>query len=173
MPACSVDINSASHMAGVVNWSVFTEMKAVLQRASKASVTVDGNVVGAIEHGLVILLCVESGDCEAECNFLSRKMAELRIFPDEDGKMNRSLIDTKGSALVISQFTLAADWKKGRRPSFIGAAAPDEGKRLYEYFCSAMTALNVPVQCGVFGAHMEVSLINDGPVTLMLDYKSQ
>lgn len=146
-------------------------MKAVLQRASKAQVVVDGKEVGAIGPGLVILLCVEAGDSEAECNFLAKKCSELRIFADDEGKMNKSLIETKGSTLVISQFTLAADWKKGRRPSFTGAAPPEEGKRLYEYFNSALEQMSIHVERGIFGAHMDVTLTNDGPVTLMLDYR--
>ncbi|MBY0546589.1 MAG: D-tyrosyl-tRNA(Tyr) deacylase [Candidatus Obscuribacterales bacterium] len=147
-------------------------MKAVLQRASSASVVVDGAQVGAIGAGFVLLLCVEQQDSEDECNFLARKCSELRIFADQDGKMNLSLIDVKGSVLLISQFTLAADWKKGRRPGFTGAASPAEGKRLYEYFGKVMEDLGINVQYGVFGAHMDVSLTNDGPVTLMLDYRS-
>lgn len=147
-------------------------MKAVLQRVSKASVTVDGNVVGSIDTGLVILVGVEQGDSESDSAFLARKSAEMRIFPDEEGKMNRSLTDVGGRALVISQFTLVADWKKGRRPSFIKAAPPEEGNRLYEHFAQEMRALGVHVETGVFGAHMDVSLVNDGPVTILLEYQS-
>lgn len=147
-------------------------MKAVLQRVSKASVTVDGNVVGSIETGLMILVGVEQGDSESDSTFLARKSAEMRIFPDEEGKMNRSLTDVGGRALVISQFTLVADWKKGRRPSFIKAAPPEEGNRLYEHFAQELRALGVHVETGIFGAHMDVSLVNDGPVTILLEYQS-
>jgi D-tyrosyl-tRNA(Tyr) deacylase len=147
-------------------------MKAVLQRCSRAQVTVDNKVTGAIELGYLILLCVEQGDTEQDCDFLSKKCTELRIFPDAEGKMNLSLIDVGGSILLISQFTLAADWKKGRRPSFIKAASPQEGERLYEYFAQQLQKLGVRVERGVFGAHMEVSLCNDGPVTMILEYQS-
>ena len=146
-------------------------MKAVLQRCSRANVVVEGKEVGAIGLGLMILLCVEQGDTEAECEFLAKKSIELRIFADADGKMNLSLIDVKGSVLVISQFTLAADWKKGRRPGFTKAASPTEGQRLYEYFAAQLEKAGVHVERGVFGAHMEVSLCNDGPVTLILDHQ--
>ncbi len=147
-------------------------MKAVLQRCTSSEVVVDGKTVGAIKLGLMILLCVEQGDCEQDCDYLARKCTELRIFADPDGKMNLSLIDVKGAVLVISQFTLAADWKKGRRPGFTKAASPQEGQRLYEYFAAVLEKLNVHVERGIFGAHMEVSLCNDGPVTLILEYQS-
>lgn len=146
-------------------------MKAVLQRTSQASVTVANEVIGQIEHGLVILLCVEQNDRTAECDFLARKCTELRIFSDEQGKMNKSLLDVGGSVLLISQFTLAADWKKGRRPGFTRAAAPAEGKRLYEYFGQILRNAGINVQNGIFGADMAVSLINDGPVTLILEHQ--
>ena len=146
-------------------------MKAVLQRCSHANVVVDGKLVGSIDLGLMILLCVEQGDTEAECDFIAKKSIELRIFADAEGKMNLSLQDVGGSVLLISQFTLAADWKKGRRPGFTKAASPQEGQRLYEYFAAQLEKQNVRVERGIFGAHMEVSLCNDGPVTLILDYK--
>ena len=146
-------------------------MKAVIQRASKANVVVEEKVVGKIDRGYVVLLCVEQGDSEAECDFIAKKCCELRIFADEAGKMNLSLIDVGGSVLLISQFTLAADWKKGRRPGFTKAAAPAEGDRLYQYFASVLEKAGVHVERGVFGAHMEVSLCNDGPVTLILEHK--
>ncbi len=120
----------------------------------------------------MILLCVEQGDCEKDCDYLARKASELRIFADSEGKMNLSLIDVKGAVLLISQFTLAADWKKGRRPGFTKAASPQEGQRLYEYFASVLESLGVHVERGIFGAHMEVTLCNDGPVTLILEYQS-
>jgi D-aminoacyl-tRNA deacylase len=146
-------------------------MKAVLQRVSSAAVTVDQKVVGSIGAGLMILLGVERGDSERESEFLARKSTELRIFPDDEGKMNRSLKEIGGSVLLISQFTLPAEWKKGRRPSFTRAAEPGEGQRLYEHFASVLNAEGVPVATGVFGAHMDVSLVNDGPVTLILDHQ--
>lgn len=154
-------------------------MKAVLQRVQKAAVVVDGEVVGAIEKpqnstqgGLLVLLGVEQGDTEADSTYLAQKTVELRIFADEEGKMNRSVADIGGTVLVVSQFTLIADWRKGRRPGFTKAAAPEEGNRLYLHFCDEIAKRGVPVQKGVFGAHMEVSLINDGPVTLLLDNRS-
>lgn len=146
-------------------------MKAVLQRCSKAQVEVDGKVVGSIDLGLLILLCVEQGDKEEDCDYLARKSIELRIFADADGKMNLSLTEVSGSVLLISQFTLAADWKKGRRPGFTKAASPQEGQRLYEYFASQLEKQAIRVERGVFGAHMDVSLCNDGPVTLILDHQ--
>lgn len=146
-------------------------MKAVLQRVSSASVSVDGEIVGEIGHGLMILLGVEQGDSEKDSTFLATKAAEMRIFADEQGKMNKSVQEVAGSVLVVSQFTLAAEWKKGRRPSFIKAAAPDEGDRLYQHFCAVLRGLSLPVATGVFGAHMDVSLVNDGPVTIILDHQ--
>ncbi len=147
-------------------------MKAVLQRVSRASVSVDGNVVGQIGHGLMILLGVDGGDTDADSTFLAKKCAELRIFADADGKMNLSVQEVKGSVLLISQFTLAADCRKGRRPSFVKAAAPSEGERLYQHFAGELTGqFGLPVERGVFGAHMVVSLDNDGPVTIILDHQ--
>lgn len=146
-------------------------MKAVLQRVSQASVTVDSKPVGSIGIGLMILLGVERGDSERECEFIARKCSELRIFADEAGKMNKSVKEVGGSILLISQFTLPADWKKGRRPSFIRAAEPAEGNRLYEYFAKVLRELELKVETGIFGAHMDVSLVNDGPVTLILDHQ--
>jgi D-aminoacyl-tRNA deacylase len=148
-------------------------MKAVLQRVSKASVRVDEHVTGSISAGLMILLGVEKGDSERDSEFLARKSAELRIFNDAEGKMNRSVQEINGSILLISQFTLAAEWKKGRRPSFIKAAEPAEGNRLYEHFASQLRNLGLPVETGIFGAHMEVALVNDGPVTIILDHQFQ
>ncbi len=144
-------------------------MKAVLQRVSKGSVMVEGKTVGEIGHGLVILLGVQPEDSETQCSYLAGKIADMRIFGDENGKMNLSIKDVVGSALVVSQFTLMADWKKGRRPAFTSAAPPDQANRLYEHFCSCLEQLTVPVQKGVFAADMKVELINDGPVTLVLD----
>jgi len=147
-------------------------MKAVLQRVSSASVTVDAAVVGSISLGLMILLGVEQGDTDEDAVFLAQKSAELRIFADEEGKMNKSIRDVGGSALVVSQFTLIADWRKGRRPGFTRAAPPAEGERLYLLFVEQLRKLGLPVETGVFGAHMDVSLVNDGPVTLLLDNRS-
>lgn len=144
-------------------------MKAVLQRARNAAVTVDGTVTGTISHGMVILLCVENGDTEEDTTFFARKIAHMRIFPDGDGRMNRSILDVGGSVLAVSQFTLAAEWRKGNRPGFSGAAPPDEGQRLYQDFCACMANEGVPVETGVFGAHMDVEFINDGPVTIWMD----
>lgn len=144
-------------------------MKAVLQRVARASVKVDGTVVSSIGSGLLVLLGVEQGDSEEDAGYLARKSTELRIFADENGKMNRSLLEEGGALLAVSQFTLLADWRKGRRPGFTRAAAPDTGQGLYLSFVEAVRRLGVSVSTGVFGAHMEVELVNDGPVTLILD----
>ncbi len=144
-------------------------MKAVVQRVSEASLAVGERLVSQIGAGLVVLLCVEQGDDEATVEPFAHKIAKLRIFADEAGKMNRSLLDVGGSALVVSQFTLAADTRKGNRPSFTGAAPPDQADRLYRAFCAQLGALGVPVQTGEFAAHMAVALVNDGPVTIWLD----
>ena len=146
-------------------------MIAVLQRVSRAGVTIEGRVSGSIASGLVVLLGVHKTDTETDVKFLVEKSANLRIFSDSVGKMNLSLLDTGGSALVISQFTLVGDWRKGRRPSFIGAAPPEQGERLYEHFIAGLRGQGVSVQTGVFGATMEVELVNDGPVTFVLDSK--
>ncbi len=148
-------------------------MIAVLQRTREAKVTVGDRVTGEIQNGLVILLGVAMGDAEADADFLTDRIAGFRMFNDEDDKMNRSIRDVNGAALVISQFTLTGDWRKGRRPSFTSAAPPEEGERLYEYFCAQLCALEVPVQTGEFGAMMDVSLINDGPVTFVMDSREQ
>ncbi len=132
---------------------------------------VSGNTIGSIENGLVILLGVQKDDAEADADYLAEKIANLRIFNDENEKMNLSIQDVKGSALVISQFTLCGDTKKGRRPSFINAAAPEEGNRLYEYFMERLQDEGIPVESGEFGAMMDVNLVNSGPVTFVLDSK--
>lgn len=144
-------------------------MRAVCQRAREARVRVGGEVVGEIGPGLCILLGVASEDAEAEAARLAGKAARLRVFPDEQGRFDRSLLDTGGAALVVSQFTLIADTAKGNRPSFAGAAPPEQAEPLYERFCAELAALGVPVARGVFGAAMQVELVNDGPVTIVLD----
>lgn len=144
-------------------------MRAILQRVSEASVEVDGRIVGRTGPGLLVLLGVGLDDDEAEARLLAEKTAQLRIFADEDGKFNRSLLDSKGGALVVSQFTLYADTRKGRRPSFIEAAPPERAAPLVEAFCAALRALGVAVETGVFGATMRVALVNEGPVTIILD----
>jgi D-tyrosyl-tRNA(Tyr) deacylase len=144
-------------------------MIALLQRVKEASVTVDGNTVGQSGPGLLIFLGVFEGDEEKDALFLANKSAHLRIFNDASGKMNNSVIDVGGSALVVSQFTLCADARKGRRPSYINAASPKEGESLYSYFVELLKQNNIPTETGIFGAMMQVSLTNDGPVTLILD----
>ncbi len=144
-------------------------VRVLVQRVSQASVTVDGQVVGAIGPGLLLLVGVRRGDDQATAEWMARKVAHLRIFEDEAGKMNRSVLEIGGSVLVVSQFTLYADVRKGRRPSFIEAAPPDEARPLVEAFAEALRSLSLPVETGVFGAHMDVALVNDGPVTIWLD----
>ena len=144
-------------------------MRAVVQRVSSGSVTVDGAVRGSCGHGLVVLLGIARGDDSATAERLASKVARLRVFEDADGRLDRSLVDVGGEALVVSQFTLLADTRKGTRPSFSAAAQPDEAEPLYEHFCAALEGDGVPVARGVFGARMEVSLVNDGPVTVVLD----
>jgi D-tyrosyl-tRNA(Tyr) deacylase len=144
-------------------------MRAVVQRGSRASVAVDGSVTSEIGPGLVVLIAVGRGDTAATASAMAEKIANLRIFGDEAGKMNRSLLDSGGAALAISQFTLYGDARGQRRPSFIQAAPPELGKALYEEFARAVRALGVKVEVGVFQAHMAVELVNDGPVTILLD----
>ncbi len=144
-------------------------MRALIQRVTEASVTVDEEIIGKIGPGLLILVCAMQGDTEAQADKLAAKVAKLRIFKDEAEKMNRSLLDVGGAALVVSQFTLAADTRSGNRPGFSTAAPPDEGKRLYEYFSDRMAAQGVPVQTGRFAADMEVALVNDGPITIWME----
>ena len=145
-------------------------MKAVIQRVTKANVKVDGNITGKIDDGLLILLGVTHDDTEAEAKALAKKAIELRIFNDNNGKMNLSVMDIGGRVLVISQFTLYADCSHGRRPSFIKAARPEPAERLYEKFCEYLMEYGIKdVQKGIFGADMKVSLLNDGPVTIILD----
>ncbi len=144
-------------------------MRALIQRVSEASVSVDGEVLGEIGAGLLILICAMQGDTEAEADRLAAKIAKLRIFKDDEGRMNRSVLDIGGSALVVSQFTLAADTSRGNRPGFSTAAAPDDGNRLYEYFAGQVASQGIPVAKGRFGADMKVRLLNDGPVTIWMD----
>jgi len=144
-------------------------MRAVIQRVKRASVDVDGQTVGSCNHGYMILLGVAEGDTEAEAEALCRKIVNLRIFCDEDGKMNRSIKDIDGEMLVISQFTLMANYRHGNRPDFLASAKPQEADRLYEYFKQLAAREVRRVESGIFGAHMEVSLVNDGPVTIVMD----
>ena len=144
-------------------------MRVLLQRVSRASVVVDDVTVGTIDDGFLILLGIGQGDGEAQVKQLSDKIVHLRVFEDDEGKMNRSLLESGGQALVVSQFTLYADMHKGRRPSFIGAAAPPLAEPLVERFKEAIASHGIHVAVGVFGAHMQVELVNDGPVTLWLD----
>ena len=144
-------------------------MIVVLQRVKSAEVTVNGSVTGSCGRGLLILLGVAAGDGTADADALAAKISKLRIFEDENGKMNRSVLDIGGGALVVSNFTLLADYRHGNRPSFTGAAAPDEAKSLYGYFSARLAACGIAVGNGIFGADMQVSLCNDGPVTLTLD----
>lgn len=146
-------------------------MRAVVQRVSQASVTVEDEVTGEIQDGLMVLLGVAGGDTDEDAKQLAQKIVELRIFEDEAGKMNVGLQESGGSLLVVSQFTLLGDCRKGRRPSFIAAAEPGEAERLYEVFVEHARLLGVTVATGRFRTHMNVSLTNDGPVTLMLDSK--
>ena len=143
-------------------------MMALMQRVSQASVRVDGEVIGQIGHGLLVLLCAEKGDTEAVADKLLAKLLKLRIFGDEAGKMNRSVQDVNGGLLLVSQFTLAADVASGNRPSFTQAAAPEEGRRLYEHFVAQAQKAHPVVQTGRFAADMKVALVNDGPVTIPL-----
>ena len=144
-------------------------MRALLQRVTQASVTVDGAVIGRVGPGLLVLVCAMQGDAEAQADQLAAKIAKLRIFQDEAGKMNLSVRDIGGGALVVSQFTLAADTSRGNRPGFSSAAPPDDGKRLYEYFAARLAEEGVPVETGQFGADMKVELLNDGPVTIWME----
>ena len=148
-------------------------MMSVIQRVSQARVEVDGRITGQIGQGLLVMLCAERGDTEAEADKLLAKMLKLRIFSDEAGKMNKSLQDVGGGLLVVSQFTLAADTRGGNRPSFTAAAAPDEGRRLYEYFVDQARLAHAQVQTGEFAADMQVHLVNDGPVTIPMRMEPQ
>jgi len=148
-------------------------LRAVVQRAARGSVVVEGNTVGEIGQGLVILLGVARDDGPEDVSYLCGKIVNLRIFEDQEGKLNRSLLDVEGSALVVSQFTLYGDCRQGRRPGFSEAAPADLGRFLYQTFVAAMEGFGVNVATGVFQAHMQVEIVNDGPVTLLLDSKKQ
>lgn len=148
-------------------------MVALVQRVSEASVTVDGEVTGTIGTGLLILLGVHRDDTDTEMEWLVNKVANLRIFPDDEGRMNHSLLDVGGDALVVSQFTLYGDTRKGNRPSFVESAPPEQAEALYEAFTAALSArLGRPVPTGIFGAMMDVYLVNDGPVTLWVERRA-
>ena len=144
-------------------------MRLLLQRVTRAEVRVEGRAVGRIGEGLVVLVGVGADDTAAVSETMARRVAELRLFRDEAGRTNRSLLEVGGSVLAVSQFTLLADTRKGRRPSFLAAAPPEKGERLYEAFAQAVERLGVPTERGVFGAQMEVELVNDGPMTIWLD----
>jgi len=144
-------------------------MRAVVQRVSEASVKVEGEIKSKIEKGLMVLVGVEQHDTEAEVAYLAKKIVEMRIFPDQEKQMNRSLLDISGDMLIVSQFTLLADCRKGRRPSFNHAASPSEGNRLYQYFVTMIKDYGINTGTGSFGSMMDVSLVNEGPVTIILD----
>ncbi len=144
-------------------------MRALVQRVSEARVSVEGRVIGEIGPGLVVLVCAMQGDGTAQADRLAAKVARLRVFRDGQGRMNRSLLDTGGQALVVSQFTLAADTSRGNRPGFSTAAPPEEGRALYEHFAAVLGEQGIGVETGEFGADMKVALVNDGPVTIWMD----
>lgn len=148
-------------------------MKAVYQRVTRARVLVSGTEVASIGRGAVVLLGVGKGDGEKDCRYMAEKIAGLRVFPDDAGKMQRSLLDVGGELLVVSQFTLYGDVRKGKRPGFERAAPPDLAERLYGETVAALRQMGLPVKTGVFGAHMEVELVNDGPVTILLESPSE
>jgi D-tyrosyl-tRNA(Tyr) deacylase len=147
-------------------------MRALIQRVSQAQVLVEGEVIGKVGEGLLILVCAMQGDTGAKGAKLAQKISKLRIFRDDQGRMNRSLLDIGGSALIVSQFTLGADTSRGNRPGFSQAASPDEGRRLYETFVADFKAIGIATETGQFGADMKVSLLNDGPVTIWMDTES-
>jgi len=148
-------------------------VKVLIQRVTRGSVSVSGQTVGSISRGLVVLLGVAAGDTEKDVEYLAQKTAGLRIFPDQDGKFNLSVQDIRGELLIISQFTLLADTRKGRRPAFTGAAPPDEAERLYNYYVNLMRDTGLKVETGQFQQHMLVEIINDGPVTILLDSREK
>ena len=144
-------------------------MRALIQRVAQARVEIAGETVGEVGNGMLVLVCAMQGDGDEQAQFLARKVANLRIFESEPGKMNLSILKSGGEALVVSQFTLAADTSRGNRPGFSYAAPPDEGERLYELFAASLAEHGVPVETGRFGQEMQVHLVNDGPVTIWLD----
>lgn len=144
-------------------------MRALIQRVTRASVSVDSTIIGQCGPGLLVLICAMQGDTETQADQMAAKIAKLRVFKDDAGRMNRSILDSGGAALVVSQFTLAADTSRGNRPGFSAAAAPEDGRRLYAHFAASLAALGIPTQTGEFGADMAVELVNDGPVTIWLD----
>ena len=148
-------------------------MKVVIQRVSEASVKVDGKIVGAVNHGYMLLIGVDEEDQNSDADWLIQKILNLRVFGDDEGKLNRSIFDIQGEILCISQFTLIADYKKGNRPSFIKAAKPDKAIPMFEYFKSELKKSGIKIESGIFGADMKVSLINDGPVTIVMDSKTK
>ena len=148
-------------------------MIVVIQRVHSATVTIDDQIVGEIGNGLVLLAGIAATDIEEDIEFVANKCAQLRIFQDDQGKLNRSVLDVKGEILAISQFTLLGDTRKGRRPSFITAAGPEKGKKLYDYFIECLRVLQLHVETGIFGAMMDVSLVNAGPVTLIVESKKK
>jgi len=148
-------------------------VRVVLQRVSRASVRVDGNTVGAIDRGLLVLVGVESGDGPSDITFIANKIRDVRIFPDADGKMNLSVQDANGAVLVVSQFTLMGDVRKGRRPAFDAAEAPATARATYESLLNELRQSGLRIEAGVFQAHMDVELVNDGPVTILLDSRKR
>ena len=148
-------------------------MRAIIQRVSKAEVVVDNDVTGKIQQGLLVLLGIEEGDSQKDCDYLADKVAGLRVFDDAEGKMNLAVTDVDGKLLVVSQFTLLGDCRKGRRPSFVDAAPPEIGQQQYEAFCQRIREQGIDVETGRFRSHMQVQLVNDGPVTLMLDSRKR
>ena len=144
-------------------------MKLVVQRVKKAEVKVDGNIIGKIDKGFLVLIGIKVGDTKEQADYLVKKLCNLRVFSDENDKMNLSIKDVKGKLLIVSQFTLYGDCSQGNRPSFIEAARPEEANPLYEYFCNQCELNNIEVQKGIFGADMKVELINDGPLTIIIE----
>ena len=147
-------------------------MRALIQRVSQASVTIDNEVISEIKHGLLVFICAMSEDTELHAEKMALKISKMRIFNDENGKMNKSILDIGGEAIVVSQFTLSADTTRGNRPGFSAAATPEKGEILYEYFSKELQKYGIPVKKGVFGGDMKVSLLNDGPTTIWIDNAS-
>ena len=144
-------------------------MRALIQRVTQASVSIDNNIISEIKQGLLILVCAMNDDNEEDAEKMASKISKIRIFNDEAGKLNKSIIDINGEALVVSQFTLAADTSRGNRPGFSSAAPPEKGEELYEYFAEKLQEIGIPCQMGVFGGDMKISLVNDGPTTIWME----